>query len=64
MWLDCRNMNLDQDNLDSFFISKLGLWLSSGSIFGESGNGFMRMNIATQRSVLHEALHRIDMEIQ
>ena len=38
--------------------AKVGL--EDGFIFGESGSGFMRMNIACPRSILKEALERIE----
>ncbi len=34
--------------------------LEDGFIFGEAGNGFMRMNIACPRPILEEALGRIE----
>jgi len=35
------------------------VWLQDGRKFGEAGEGFMRMNIATPRSILEEAISRI-----
>lgn len=37
--------------------AKVGI--EDGYIFGEAGKGFVRMNIATQRSVINNALNRI-----
>jgi cystathionine beta-lyase len=36
------------------------VWLSPGHVFGEEGNGFMRINIATPRKRLEEGLDRIE----
>lgn len=59
LWLDCRKMNLSDADLDRFFTEKAKLWLSPGTDFGQGGSGFMRMNIATSRTNLKEAIHRI-----
>jgi len=38
--------------------------LEDGSVFGQEGEGFMRMNIACPRSILVEALERIRRAIE
>ena len=40
------------------------VYLDEGFIFGPEGEGFERINIACPRSVLMEALQRIDAEIR
>lgn len=37
----------------------LSLWLDSGKIFGEIGEGFQRINVAAPRAVVCECLNRI-----
>ncbi len=59
LWLDCRAMGLNDDQLKQFFVQQAGVGLSPGIAFGEQGSGFMRMNIAAPRSVIAEALERI-----
>lgn len=59
IWLDCRGLNLDQPALNAFFLEKARLALSDGESFGADGRGFMRMNVACPRSVLHQALERL-----
>ena len=59
LWLDCRAMGLNDEQLQQFFVREAGVGLSPGIIFGEQGSGFMRMNIASPRSVIAEALERI-----
>lgn len=59
VWLDFRKTGLSVSELDDLIIHKAKLWLDSGKIFGESGNGFQRINAACPRSVLKEALDRI-----
>jgi cystathionine beta-lyase len=59
LWLDCRKLGLNDKELKRFFIEKAGVWLHNGAVFGESGKGFMRINIAMPRSVIKEAVERI-----
>jgi cystathionine beta-lyase len=59
LWLDCRAMGLNDQQLKQFFVQQAGVGLSPGIIFGEQGSGFMRMNIAAPRSVITEALEKI-----
>ena len=56
VWLDCRDMNLSQEELVRLFRDKAGLALNDGSIFGPGGEGHMRLNIGCPRSVLEQAL--------
>ena len=59
LWLDCREMALDDDELKSFFINKAKVGMNTGISFGEGGSGFMRMNIAAPRVVIMQALENI-----
>lgn len=59
MWLDCRELNMSDHALKQFFIQKAGLGLSPGTLFGETGSGFMRMNIGAPKQVIAEALNKI-----
>ena len=59
VWLDCRAMGMTQDKLVHFFIHEAKLGLNDGLNFGEAGRGFMRLNIATSREVLEEAMQRL-----
>ena len=59
LWLDCRDLNLDGDELVDFFVNKAKLALNDGRIFGEGGHGYMRINIACSRKVLEQALNQL-----
>lgn len=59
IWLDFNKLGLRAEELDQFIIHKAKLWLDSGSIFGEAGRGFQRINVACPQMVLAEALERI-----
>lgn len=59
VWLDFRDTGLGVDELEDLIIHKAKLWLDSGKIFGKSGEGFQRINVACPRSTVKEALDRI-----
>lgn len=59
MWLDFRGTGLDPEKLDHRIIYEAKLWLDSGKIFGHTGAGFQRINVAAPRATLTECLERI-----
>lgn len=59
LWLDCRAMNLTDDELKSFFVKQAKVGLNPGISFGQVGSGFMRMNIAAPRKIILDACQRI-----
>lgn len=59
IWLDFRQTGLTVEQLDHKIIYEAGIWLDSGKIFGKTGEGFERINVACPRAVLQEALDRI-----
>ena len=60
IWLDFSGTGMTAAELDDVIIQKARLWLDSGAIFGKSGEGFQRINTACPRSVLREALERLE----
>ncbi len=58
-WLDCRLLGLSSKELKDFFYKEAKLGLSSGMSFGKEGEGFMRMNLATPRATVEEAVSRL-----
>jgi cystathionine beta-lyase len=59
LWLDCRDLNMTDLKLEEFFVKEAKVGLNLGKSFGKGGSGFMRLNIASPRSVIAEALNRI-----
>lgn len=59
VWLDCRRLGLEHEALVDLFVKKARLALNDGEIFGSQGRGFMRMNVASPRSVLQQALEQL-----
>ncbi len=59
LWLDCRDLGMEDKELADFFVKKAKLGLNSGISFGKEGSGFMRMNIACSKKKLQEAVKRL-----
>ena len=59
VWLDCRELGMTQDQLNDFFVEKARLALNDGAMFGVEGVGFMRLNIASPRSVIEQAMKQL-----
>lgn len=59
VWLDCRELGLDQKELVDLFVNKARVALNDGEMFGKEGIGFMRLNVATPRAELKKILDRI-----
>jgi cystathionine beta-lyase len=63
LWLDCAalkaRLGMDDAQLRHFFVHEAGVGMSPGTLFGEVGSGFMRMNIGAPRRVIEAALANI-----
>jgi len=58
-WVNFNKTGLSDKSLNKKLINEASLGLSPGRIFGAGGSGFMRMNLATSRSNVQEALSRL-----
>ena len=59
LWIDCSALFNKHSDIRSFFIQKANLGLSDGLLFGKSGHGFQRMNIAAPLSTIKKACEQI-----
>ena len=59
LWLDFRAWGLSEDALTDFLIRKAKLGMNRGSMFGEQGACFARMNIGAPRSIVRRALDQL-----
>ena len=57
-WLDCRALP-DSANLAKSFRETTGLYVSDGAQYGQSGKGFLRVNLACPRSMVEDGLQRL-----
>ena len=59
VWLDLGDLGFTPAEQEQRIVGEAGLWLDSGRIFGKSGTGFERINIACPRSILEKAVKRL-----
>jgi cystathionine beta-lyase len=59
VWLDCSELGMKDEQLNSFMVNNAGVALDAGVWFGKEGSGFVRMNIACPRAVIKEGLEKI-----
>ena len=63
-WVDVSAMGIPVDELCERLLREAKVWINPGTMYGrESGKGYVRFNIATQRTRLLEALERIRKEL-
>jgi cystathionine beta-lyase len=60
IWLDCRKFGMTGKELQNFFIKNAGIGMNEGSTFGPGGEGFMRMNVATNHQTVMKAMEQIE----
>ncbi len=64
VWLDFRELGLGSKKLKKFIQEKAKLGLSDGPVFGPGGKGFQRMNVACPRSMVQDAMQRLEKAIK
>lgn len=62
VFLDFRKLGLSQAELNKLIVDKARLALNDGAMF--EGEGFMRLNAASPRSVIEEAMRRLSEALQ
>lgn len=60
MWLDFRAWGLSPQELWHFLVFEAGLGLNEGARFGTGGEGFMRINLATRRALVEQAMSQLE----
>jgi cystathionine beta-lyase len=63
IWLDFRELGMDEEGLRQFIREKAKLGLNDGPVFGPGGSGFQRMNVACPRSIVEEGMRRLESAI-
>ncbi|WGG45593.1 MULTISPECIES: MalY/PatB family protein [Rossellomorea] len=59
IWIDCSDLDMQGDELCRFFLEKARVKFDEGFKFGESGQSFVRMNIACPKERVDLALRRM-----
>ncbi|MGG6314413.1 MalY/PatB family protein [Paenibacillus macerans] len=58
LWVDCRALELGSAELKELMYREAKIAFNEGSIYGNGGEGFLRINLACPRALLTEALER------
>ena len=64
VWLDCRGLNLNHEQIVELFTKRAKLALNDGAMFGSEGSCFMRLNVGTTRAVLTTALEQLKSAVE
>jgi len=64
LWLDCRELGLEDEQLDQFFIQDAAVAVDKGYWFGTEGSGFMRINIACPKAYVEQAMVQLRKEYE
>jgi len=59
IWLDCKELGMETDELFDFFAQKAGLGLNKGTTFGQGGEYHLRLNVASSRLILKKAMKQL-----
>ncbi len=59
-WVDIRDTKMSSEDITNYLSSKAGVLVESGTHFVKDGEGYIRINLGTQRENVLEALKRID----
>ncbi len=59
VWIDCTALNQSSQEIARDLLEKEGLRINEGTLYGAAGEGFIRINIATQRERLVQGLEKI-----
>jgi len=62
--LDCRGLAIEPAKLNEYFLNRCRVYFTDGRIFGEEAAGFVRINFGCPRSVLREALERVERAVK
>ncbi len=58
LWIDYRGIGLTEEAIMKKLLTKGKVALDPGTKYGEAGRGFLRMNVATPRSLVEEGVKR------
>ena len=61
LWLDCWATGFPLAEMNNRLMDRGKLWLYDGSVFGDDGEGFQRLNLAAPRDIISEAMMRLSL---
>lgn len=64
IWLDFKALGLSKKEMEQLIVHSAKLWLNPGHVFGPSGVGFERINIACPLDILKKALDQLNTAVR
>lgn len=64
VWVDCKILEKSSKEIVAALLEKERILVNEGSMYGEAGEGFIRINIACPRQVLIDGLNRLKTYLQ
>ena len=59
VWMDCSVLKQSSEEIVKVLLEKEKLWVNGGRLYGDAGEGFIRINIACPRQRLMDGLERL-----
>lgn len=59
LWIDCRGMKMEEDEIMQFWKNECGILPSDGREFGDAGKQYIRLNLACSRKIIERILENI-----
>lgn len=59
VWVDCSVLQQRSKDIVETLLKEEQLWVNEGSMYGEAGESFIRINIACSRQILTDGLNRL-----
>ena len=59
VWVDCSAFRQSSENLAKSILEKEKVWINEGTVYGNAGENFIRINIACPRELLEKGLSKI-----
>ncbi|MBO5048888.1 MAG: pyridoxal phosphate-dependent aminotransferase [Oscillospiraceae bacterium] len=64
LWMDCSGLGLSPEELEDLLLHKANIWPDMGTKFGEKTGQFIRLALACPRSVIVEAMDRLEKAVR
>ncbi len=59
VWCDCRSLGMSSEAIEQALVKDFKVHINAGSMYGDAGEGFIRINLASPRSLIADGLTRI-----
>ncbi len=64
LWFDMREYGMSHKELSDFFTNEVGIAVNQGRIFGNGGDGYVRLNVATSREIIMQVMGKLEKAIK